>query len=43
MAPVIECLPSKCEALNLNPNIAKKNSVLEDSAIKCTLLAIKDN
>jgi hypothetical protein len=26
MAQVIECLPSKCEALSSNPNIEKKKS-----------------
>jgi hypothetical protein len=24
MAQVVECLPSKCKAMNSNPNIAKK-------------------
>jgi hypothetical protein len=26
MAQVVECLPSKCEALSLNPSMARKNN-----------------
>jgi hypothetical protein len=33
MAQVVECLPSKCEALNSNPSTAKKQNLTKQKKI----------